>query len=545
MGNFSRYFFLYLVIVFFSLFVFFFVGFETNKETGEENLVLKSDGINDFKKGLDIAGGVRLNYKIDYSRYDEIYDDQVQLAQIKSDVEGIILSTIDERISTLGVSDYTSYIQTIGNEDFVVVEIGGVSDVDTAKEIIGKTVQLEFKVPYDGTNDQELKQGRREFSEDIILNIVQNDLSMEEVFIQNVDNNFGFNTYSGTGDSIPQFINDRYEDIVSIGENNIYPNLINNDESETWNIVRYSGKNKSEEDQFDVLEISYYPSWITAVDPKTNKILNAAFFNYASVGTSQIGKPVVQINFNSMGGQIFCNITANHVDKQMAIFVGGQLITAPVINEQICGGTAQIDGNFDSKSARELAKALNDGAMPAPLILSYEEIISPTIGEDAFKSSVIAGIIGFSMLFIFMISFYGIKYGVVAIISLLSFIIILLALIKLLGYALSLSGIAAIILSIGIAVDANVLIFERIKEELKLGKGFLNSIKDGFSRSLSAIRDGNLTTGIIGFLLFMGGTNVFKGFGTMMLINIILILIVVVPLTKILLDIFHIKNNNE
>lgn len=545
MWNFSRYFFLYLVIVFFSLFVFFFVWFETNKETWEENLVLKSDWINDFKKWLDIAWWVRLNYKIDYSRYDEIYDDQVQLAQIKSDVEWIILSTIDERISTLWVSDYTSYIQTIWNEDFVVVEIWWVSDVDTAKEIIWKTVQLEFKVPYDWTNDQELKQWRREFSEDIILNIVQNDLSMEEVFIQNIDNNFWFNTYSGTWDSIPQFINDRYEDIVSIWENNIYPNLINNDESETWNIVRYSWKNKSEEDQFDVLEISYYPSWITAVDPKTNKILNAAFFNYASVWTSQIWKPVVQINFNSMWWQIFCNITANHVDKQMAIFVWWQLITAPVINEQICWWTAQIDWNFDSKSARELAKALNDWAMPAPLILSYEEIISPTIWEDAFKSSVIAWIIWFSMLFIFMISFYWIKYWVVAIISLLSFIIILLALIKLLWYALSLSWIAAIILSIWIAVDANVLIFERIKEELKLWKWFLNSIKDWFSRSLSAIRDWNLTTGIIWFLLFMGWTNVFKWFGTMMLINIILILIVVVPLTKILLDIFHIKNNNE
>ena len=245
------------------------------------------------------------------------------------------------------------------------------------------------------------------------------------------------------------------------------------------------------------------------------------------------------INFDDKGKEIFCNITEVIVGKQLAIFVGWQLVTAPVIREKICGGSAQIDGQFDMTTSKQLVDNLNEWALPAPLILAHEEKVSPTLGEQALDGALIAGLVGLILIGVFMFSLYGWRQGSVAIMTLLAFLIILFAIVKLVGYALSLSGIAAILLSIGMGVDANVLIYERIREEKSNDKSIFSAISDGYERSLSAIRDGNLTTFMIALLLFFMGTNVFKWFGTMMMVNIILTLVVIVPLTKSLLMIMH------
>ncbi|UFX83273.1 protein translocase subunit SecD [Candidatus Absconditicoccus praedator] len=518
------------------MFSIFFIGYEFDEASGEDEMKITSNGIAHFKKGLDVAGGVRLTYRIDYSRYEQIYQDEQRLEEVKSNVESIILQNIDDRISALGVSDYSSYIQSIGEEDYVVVEIGGVQDIDAAKDIIGKTVELEFKVPFeDEDRDDETKDSRQLLSEEFLTQLVNEESSFEEIYQENQDNGVRLNTHQGDDiDEFPSYIQENYDELVEGGQGHILPSLVEDEEEESWYILGFEGQQEGNY-SFLALEVDYYPQWHAARDPESGQILNAAFFNYASVDSSETGRPVVLVRFNSEGGQIFCNLTNQHVGEQMAIFVGGQLRTAPVIRESICGGTAQIDGDFDSQGARELADSLNEGAMPAPLLLSQEEMVSPTLGENALNAALIAAGVGFFLIFIFMIFFYGWKMGLVSLITLLFFLTILFGLVKVLGYALSLSGIAAVILSIGIAVDANVLIFERVREEMKSGKGKILSIHDGFARSISAIRDGNLTTGLIGLLLFMIGTNVFRGFGTMMIVNIALILAVVVPLTKLLL----------
>ncbi|USN54722.1 MAG: protein translocase subunit SecD [Candidatus Peribacteria bacterium] len=278
--------------------------------------------------------------------------------------------------------------------------------------------------------------------------------------------------------------------------------------------------------------VEYNPLWVTAQDPKTQEILNGAYFKYANVQQSQTGQPVVIINFDDKGKEIFCNITEEIVGKQLAIFVGGQLVTAPVIREKICGGSAQIDGQFDMQGAKQLVDNLNEGALPAPLILAHEEKVSPTLGEQALVGAFWAAVVGLVLIGVFMFSMYGWRQGLVAMCTLFAFLIILFAFVKIVGYALSLSGIAAILLSIGMGVDANVLIYERVREERAEGKSIATAIEDGYQRSLSAIRDGNLTTFMIALLLFFMGTNVFKGFGTMMMVNIILTLVVIVPFTR-------------
>ncbi len=540
----NKFFFIYLLLFLIALFLVFFVWIEIDEDTNKEYRTITTDWLQGFKKWLDIAWWARLTYRIDYSRYEEIYTDQAELEEVKSKVETIILQNVDSRISALWVSDYTSYIQSIWEEEYMVVEIWWVTDIDTAKDIIWRTVELEFKVPYEWEDEQETLQSRQHIAESILTQLVNDEISFQEAYQTNIDDNFYYDVISEQKDQLDEIILDNFDWIVDAWESNTYPTLIHNDQQEQWHIISYLWQ-KNDEHSFEKLSIDYYPSWITAVDPVTNQILNAAFFNYASVGTSEAGRPVVLIHFNSMGAEIFCNLTDIYVNEQMAIFVWWEKMTDPVIREQICWWTAQIDWNFSYSSARELADDLNDWAMPAPLILAYEEMISPTLWDEALQAAIIAWAIWFVAVFFFMFFFYWIKYWLVAIITLITFVTLLFGFVKLIGYALSLSGIAAIILSIWIAVDANVLIFERVREEINSKKWVLLSIQDWFTRSLSAIRDWNLTTGLIGLLLFMIWTNVFAWFWTMMLINIILILFVVVPLTRILLEMFTAYSQSE
>jgi protein-export membrane protein SecD len=279
-------------------------------------------------------------------------------------------------------------------------------------------------------------------------------------------------------------------------------------------------------------------SWMSA-QTTDGKILNGTNFKYASVSNSQMGQPVVVLNFDETGKTSFCNITENNIGKQMAIFIGGTIITAPTIQSKICDGSAQIDGQFTPESAKELTASLNNGALPAPLILMQEEKISPSLGDSALSGAIIALIIGIIAICTYMIIVYGLKKGLITLISTLVYTLVLLAIIKLIDYALSLSGIAAIILSIGMAIDANILIFERMKEEKKEGKANDVAIKIAYERSRAAIKDAQLSTGLIGLLLFMMGINMFKGFGSMLVIGVILTLLINVPIIKDLLFLFY------
>lgn len=210
-----------------------------------------------------------------------------------------------------------------------------------------------------------------------------------------------------------------------------------------------------------------------------------------------MGEPGVSISFNEKGKELFCEITKNNIGRTMAIFIGGEIATAATIRDAICDGRAQISGGFDNEQARLVAENLNSGNMPAPLTLMQEEKVSPSLGDSAFKGALIATGVGVLAIILYVFCIYGWRKALVTAMTIIFYFTVLLAIIKLIDYALSLSGIAAIILSIGMAVDANILVFERMNEEIKKGMSVKSAINVAESRSRSAIRDGQISTLLI------------------------------------------------
>ena len=706
--------------VFFAVFTFF-MWYKTDTTTWRSILTLATNWLSQFKKGLDLAGWVRLTYKIDFSKYEETYaNDPSQLAQVKKIAQDVILKNIDQRISKLWVSDYNAFVQKYSDWEYIVVEIGWVQDIEAAKNLIGKTVELEFKVPNQSTEDDPAVYAERQkIAESIFSEVIKNPSSMQDIGSSRWSQDVSYNTFTeSTLDQLPMFYANNIDKISSIDSGTMYPALFTGmyhlsisasewgqletqtlkwftmvlfkgkkevvvDEIPLGDVLKYTEKNQLEstrsilrtynwktqdlrydaasksviyvgeqdlpkQDWYDVvifkvnsgadanatlaaiengerkdveevisgwktmadintilptyqydeakkvslvteLDGAYiikvrdtkkevdtiYPTltikvsgeeqwnniiktiknktlysfddifvsdsqkWVPAKDPQTNELLNGSYFQLANVGQSQTGKPVVSIQFNEKGKTIFCNLTEQHIGKEMAIFVGGKLMTAPVIRDKICGWTAQIDWSFDIKGARLLADDLNSWALPAPLQLSHEEKVAPSLWESALNGALLAWLVWLIIVYVIMFILYGAKKANIALIWLVTFLIYLLWWIKLFGVVSSLSGIAAIILSLGMAVDANILMYERIREELKWWKSMKTAIEDGYERSWAPIRDGNITTGIIWLLLFLVWVNVFKWFGTMMLINMVLILFIVTPLTKELLLLFY------
>ena len=248
-------------------------------------------------------------------------------------------------------------------------------------------------------------------------------------------------------------------------------------------------------------------------------------------------EPSVSIQFNDEGAKIFEELTEKYVNKPLAVYIDGILISAPTIREKISGGKAQITGRFTVQEAQELARNLNAGALPVPIKLISQQTIGPTLGAISLQKSLKAGMIGFLAVFLFMIIFYRLP-GFLAFISLIIYVVLILALFKMIPVTLTLAGIAGFILSIGMAIDANVLIFSRMKEERKEGKDFERIIEDGFNRAWPSIRDGNFTTLIVAFILFSFGTSFVKGFAFTLGLGILLSLFSAIFITRNLLRCF-------
>lgn len=728
---------IFIVLFLLWLFMIFFVWREFNPETWKRSLIITSDWVNHFRKWLDVSGGTKLVYKISYEKYEEIYKDPQELTNVKKLIETIVLKNIDKRISKLGVSDYKAYIQNLNEQQYIVVEIWWIADLDQAKEIIWKTVELEFRLPNEQEPSEQLVLERRQKAQALLQDIQNNPDKMfefadgrwaENIFygnfpwaslsqlpdiyqnnlkllnsmktwefsailewtyanIQNQDQNWllsnnelkwysffrildkkveektvivwediiqtanslwlkndkmfskqdtqlskdeyeyvwkdlifnlwevwswqnaydikvvGISKKSSLWlsevevkeleeafdlevDSVVNAIDKKWFDLQSwhkllnderISQSDLLKIVTNFDSTQTGKVQKYNrfdttyvvyirdqkapteklystikvfGVNKDEfEDSlkktviYDIEDVFVQDreTWKMAIWPKTNSVLNWAYFKFANVSSSQMWQPVVLINFDDAWQEIFCEITEANIGNQMAIFVWWSLLTSPTIQSKICWWWAQIDWQFTSESAKELVNSLNDWALPAPLILMQEEKVSPTLWDGAFTWSLIATVVWIIAIYILMLLMYKPKKSLVALFTLITFMVILAWLLKLIDYALSLSGIAAIILSLWMAVDANVLIFERLREELKEWKSISSAIDLAVSRSRNAIRDWQISTWLIALVLFSMWISIFKWFGSMMLVTIILTLLVNVPLTKELLKIFYIK----
>lgn len=270
---------------------------------------------------------------------------------------------------------------------------------------------------------------------------------------------------------------------------------------------------------------------------KKQVLLSGDHLVNAQATFSQYSQPVIAISFNNIGSKIFADITKNHKGQRLAIVLDHKLLCAPSINEPILGGNGVIQGNFTVESANELALLLRAGALPAPLKIIEERTIGPSLGSDSIASGKKAAMVGFIGVVIFMTFYYGIL-GIFANIALSLALLYIMALLSLLQATLTLPGIAGIILTIGMAVDANVLIYERIREELKKGASNLYAIKQGFDTAFGTIADSNITTLIVAFLLYVFGIGAIKGFAVTLTIGIISSMFSAIVITKLLIDIW-------
>ncbi len=267
-------------------------------------------------------------------------------------------------------------------------------------------------------------------------------------------------------------------------------------------------------------EIQQIPDWQVAFEePFSPTNLTGQYLKKAELNFDQTtGEPLVSLQFDDEGAKIFEELTSRNVGKPLAIYIDGAIISAPVVQEKISGGKAQITGNFTVQECQELARNLSAGALPVPIRLISQQTVGPTLGKISLEQSLKAGILGFLAILIFLIIFYRIP-GIFASVSLLVYVALLLALFKLIPVTLTLAGIAGFLLSMGMAVDANILIFSRMREELKSGKSYLISLEEGARRAWPAIRDGNFTTILVGFILFGFGSSFVKGFALTLVVG--------------------------
>lgn len=378
----------------------------------------------DFKLGLDLKGGTHLVYEGDLS--------EIPTAKQTEAMESL-RGAIERRIqgSAGGGLSVTEPLIQVASDDRLIVVLPGVTDVNKAIDVIGKTPFLEF----------------REISSDATQ-------------------------ISGNPDS--------------------------------WRATGLTGKN------LDSANVEF--------DPNT-------------------GRPIIALRFDGEGADLFEQITSRNVGKPMAVFLDNQLLQAPTVQTSIAGGEAIITGDFTIDEAKTIVSRLNSGALPIPIELIGQQTVGATLGETSLQTSIVAGILGFLAIFLFMIIFYRLP-GLLASIALIIYVTISLAIFKFLPVTLTLAGIAGFILSIGMAVDANILIFERIKEELRAGKELRMSLKDGFSRAWLAIRDSNVSTLITTFILGYFGTSIIRGFAITLSIGVILSMFTAITITRTFLLLF-------
>ncbi len=258
---------------------------------------------------------------------------------------------------------------------------------------------------------------------------------------------------------------------------------------------------------------------------------------------NQQNEPTVSFTLDRLGAQKFGRATTDNVGKRLAIVLDGKIISAPNINEPITSGNGMISGNFTFQEATDLALLLRSGALPTPLDIVEERTVGPDLGEDSIKSGIISLVVGFFLVIIFMLYKYRI-FGLVANTALIANLLMLVGILTILEATLTLPGIAGIILTVGMAVDANVLIFERIKEELKTEKSIIHAFDTGYSKAKITVLDANITTLIAAIILFAFGSGPVKGFAITLGIGIITTLFTAYFLARHLTSIIVLKNNN-
>lgn len=302
-------------------------------------------------------------------------------------------------------------------------------------------------------------------------------------------------------------------------------------------VSKVSGTGTGKTVDYEGIFISEKPSSWTPAKTADGKALDERYLTKASTTFNQSYQPQIELLFNDEGAKIFGELTKRMVGKQLAIFVGGEMLTDPVVQTAITDGKAVITGNYTPESAKKLANDINTGIVPAPIYLTSERAIDAKIGGDSLDVIIKAGIIGLAAIVVFLVVVYHVS-GLLAGLALVIYGLILLALVKAFGIVLTLASIAGIVLSIGLAIDANVLIFERTKEALREGADLQRAIITGFEKSWTAIWDSHITSLTSAVILYIFGVSLIKGFGLMLGLGIVLSLFTAMWISRILILFF-------
>ena len=363
------------------------------------------------------------------------------------------LETIRNRIDQFGVSEPDIRKQGI---DRILVQLPGVTDTQRAKDLIGKTALLEFKIVDDSMDVNSVVKGNLP---------VGREIAYEEVI----------DPRTGRPVKVPYLLK------------------------------------------------------------KTAVLTGASLVNAQVQIDNQYNQPYVTIKFDKKGARIFEKITAENVNNRLAIVLDNNVVSAPVIQEKIGGGEARITGRFTMEDARDLAIVLRAGSLPAPVTILEERTVGPSLGTDSIQKGILSMIVGAAAVFLFMLVYYKFA-GFIADVALVLNLIIIAAGLALLQATLTLPGIAGIILTIGMAVDANVIIFERIREELRLGQSPQAALAAGYDRATLTILDANLTTLIAALVLFQFGTGAVKGFAVTLSLGVIASMFTALVVSRMLFD---------
>ena len=507
------------------------------------------DGIGEKFKinlGLDLQGGAHLVYQADMSKIDNGRE---------ADALDGVRDVIEKRVNAYGVSEPTIQSSKTGDEYRIIVELAGVKDIDEAKKMIKETPLLEFKkegAPMEISQEQkdflaEMNKGSEEKAKEI-LEKVKNGEDFAELAKENSSDpgsaeNGGDLDFFGKGAMVEEFEKVVFDENLKAGE--VFPELVKSDFG--LHIIkktdeRGEGEEKEIRASHILFRITGEEEFVEMMGPNFEDTgLTGSQLDSAQVSFNpQTNLPEVALKFDSEGTELFKNITEENIGKTVAIFLDGEIISAPTVQDVIRNGEAVINGSFGLAEAKELASRLNAGALPVPITLVSQQSVEATLGKVSLEKSLRAGLVGLLVVSVFMIAYYRLA-GLMAVLALAIYAILIVAILKIssitpLSITLTLSGIAGFILSIGMAVDANILIFERMKEELKSGRGIKSAIDEGYRRAWSSIRDANYSTILTALILMLLGTGSIKGFALTLIIGVLLSIFTAVVITRILLN---------
>ncbi len=523
-----------------------------------------------YKLGLDLHGGVELDYKIDLTAVRAQSGTQINDSSIIDSLKGII----DKRVRSLWLEEPTIQTAQYGaSESHLIVQIpvrdyGNISeeekrarnaeDITRAKETIGKVVQLEFREEKKDITDAD-KKARQDIAEKALTESKGTPFATVGVKYRDQYENVAFMVNSGTLIREAQF--DGYEAITTFpytspvryvaGEETLSVDDAGSGVTTRWPggyaitylesmkdvevpAVGSGSATKKKEYQYALLYIDERPSAWTAAKTTDGKVLNDKYLTRAGMAFTQAGAPQVELIFNDEWKTIFGDLTKRLLGRQIAIFVGWEMLTAPTVQAVISDGRAVITGDYTIASAQALANDINTGIVPAPIYLTSERTIDAKIGRDALSEIFLAALIGLWAIIILLVWMYRIS-GLLAGLALIIYSLILVTLVKVSGVTLTLASIAWVILSIGLAIDANILIFERMKESLRKWHHMEKAIIVWFAQSWTAIWDSHITSLTSAIILYVFGISLIKGFGLMLGLGIVLSLFTAMWVSRILI----------